>query len=355
MILSQQSYLPGEAYIFLIKAGIILYRSGCKSTYNIILNYNSVCHSLYMDKIVIVLKLNFILLRFLMGMKITENIKYLSLSACLAAIYSCSQEPSPLPTYLHLKPAQITYQPAAGSISQNIEDYWLYVGNDLLGVVPADNIIPVIGEGIHDISIQPGIRANGLRDNAYIYPFLEPYRSQVQLCACTDTLAIQPVFEYKPTAKFSFIEDFENSNRFTEDADQNLLTTAVTQSNVVAEGSYSLALNVDASNKVNAITSQDFYNDFASDGRDVYLEFNYKSDFSFLVGLEAKFSGGNAIEFAYGIYPSDTWKKMYINLTDLIYASKSEEGYRPVFNITHPGGSAGPGYLYLDNIKLVHY
>ena len=277
------------------------------------------------------------------------------ISICILCFYACNREKSDVPTYLNLLPAQFEIQANTGTSNQHIEDYWLYVGNELIGVFHPGQAAPVIGEDVKDLSVHAGIRINGLRDNAYIYPFFDNYRSQVDLCACADSIDIQPVFKYLPTAKFSFIDDFENDNKFTVDVDENPATSITLQGSVVNEGSYALALNVDSFNRVNAITTQAFYNDFASDGRDVYLEFHYKSDFNFLAGLEANTSGGKAYDLPFGIYASDVWKKMYINLKDLVVSSKAEYGYRVVFSVQHPGGNIRAGKLYLDNIKLVHY
>ncbi len=289
-------------------------------------------------------------------MKIIKKISYIFFGAFLLLSGSCNEDMSEIPTFILLKAPIIEPQPEAGSTSHNIEDYWLYVGNELVGVFSHNQSIPVIGTGIKDLSIQPGIRVNGLRDDAFIYPFLENYRSQVDLCSCGSTIDIQPVFKYKPTTKFSFIEDFEANNSFGEDLDQDPVTTCINQTDTVYEGSYSAVLNVTAANPINLTTTLEFYNDFASDGRDVYLEFNYKSNINFVVGLEANINGVHASELPFGIYRSDKWKKMYIDLTDLIAASKAEDGYRVVFSLQHPGTSLPtPGNLYIDNIKLVHY
>ncbi len=270
-------------------------------------------------------------------------------------IGGCSNEKSEIPTFLALKTPIIEFVPATGSTMQNIEDYWLYVGNDLLGVFSPGQIAPVIGEGMKDLSIHPGIRVNGIRDNAIIYPFLEPYRNSLGLCACGKVLDIQPLFKYKPTAKFSFIEDFESNNLFTEDLDGSNLTSATIQNAIVFEGDYSLVLNVDAINRDNQITTPLYYTDIPLDSRDVFLEFNYKSNLAFAVGLDANIFGANPV-YNYGIYLSPEWKKMYINLTDLIRDSNAEDGYRIAFKLVHPGSSfSEKGYLYLDNIKLVHY
>lgn len=289
-------------------------------------------------------------------MKIINKISYIISGAFLILLSSCNEDMSEIPTFLTLKAPIIEHQAGLGSTSHNVEDYWLYVGNELIGVFSQNQAAPVIGEGIKDLSIQPGIRVNGLRDEAYIYPFLETYRSQVDLCACGEAIDVQPTFKYKPTAKFSFIEDFESGNIFGTDLDENPSTTSIAQNDTVFEGSYSLLLNVNAEHTLNQTTSLEFYNDFASDGRDVFVEFNYKSNVNFLVGLEADINGVHAVELPFGIFKSDHWKKMYISLTDLVAASKADDGYRVVFQLQYPTGSTLPiGQLYLDNIKLVHY
>ena len=150
-------------------------------------------------------------------------------------------------------------------------------------------------------------------------------------------------------------KDFESNNSFTEDLDGSNLTSATIQNTNVFEGDYSLMLNVDEVNRDNQITTPLYYTDIPLDSRDVFLEFNYKSNLNFAVGLDAKILGADPV-YNFGIYLSPEWKKMYINLTDLIRESNAEDGYRIAFRLVHPGGSSTEkGFLYLDNIKLVHY
>ena len=49
-----------------------------------------------------------------------------------------------------------------------------------------------------------------------------------------------------------------------------------------------------------------------------FIEFNYKGDVPFYVGLQAILTGvaESTPYYLTGIYPSDTWKKFYLNVGD---------------------------------------
>lgn len=271
-------------------------------------------------------------------------------------VMGCNREESAIPTYFRFSPAEIVHVTGTGSTNQNIEDYWVYQGFDLIGVFDHKSTIPVIGEGKQEITIHPGIRVNGVRNDAYIYPFLAPYRTSIDLCACAQTIDIQPQFSYKPTAKFSFIEDFEGNHIFTSDLDGDAMTKIIVQTDSIFEGYHSGLLTVTKANQTNVIGTDEFYTDFAPDGRDVYIEINYKSNVPMAIGLEVNNHGLPYPVYHVGIFPSETWKKIYVNVTDLISAHRTNDGYRVLILAQHPGTNQPEvGRAYIDNIKLVHY
>lgn len=272
------------------------------------------------------------------------------------ALNSCVDE-GEWPSYLYLKPYGLNAQTGFGSTGQHIEDYWLYADNDLIGVFAPDRIAPVLETGAHDILIYPGIRVNGTRDNAHIYPFLEPYIEHKNLCGCGRADTIRPTFQYKSNVAFSFIADFENTNIFNLDRDKDPETNLSTQTHEVYEGNVSGQMSVTLEHPTNIVGTTEYFVDYKSEPREIYLELNYKSSAFFEVGLEfdgsIKYPSATSVV---GFYPTDTWKKVYINIAPYINDADAKGGCRIVlFSIYNISDSAETQNVWIDNIKMLHF
>ena len=97
------------------------------------------------------------------------------------------------------------------------------------------------------------------------------------------------------------------------------------------------------------------FTDIPANGTPVYLEIQYRNEVPFFIGL----SGRSALlpsykAFPLGLNPSDSWNKVYVNLTDILGAARLDEvriNLGAALPEGHPGGEA---YIWIDNIKLVH-
>ena len=86
-----------------------------------------------------------------------------------------------------------------------------------------------------------------------------------------------------------------------------------------------------------------------------YLEFRYKSEIEFSIGLLGiNLDGQSASRFFYLVRPSPDWNMLYINLTDELELS-GFQAYKILFRSLYPDDSTEPQYnIFLDNIKVVH-
>ena len=260
-----------------------------------------------------------------------------------------------LPTYFYLAGAPPPDGAPPGE--QRIEDYWIYLENKLLGVYHPGNYVPILGEGSRELAIYPGIRSNGMRDEAVIYPFLEDYRTTVDLCACNGRDSIFPRFRYKPATRFSFSSGFESENIFLIDYDPDEQTTLQVQSDSVFMGENTARLTVTREHPHNFVGTSTFYSDFDPNSREVFLELNYKSSAYLQVALDFRnsliYTGPQALV---NLYPSAEWKKLYISLAGLTNNANTNEGCRILLNAVYDlAGPLNTQNVFVDNIKLVHF
>lgn len=246
-----------------------------------------------------------------------------------------------------------------GSSSSNITDVWVSVDGQQLGANTMPALFPVILDEnfpTNSVRISAGIKDNGITNTRTIYPFYDSYIATVDLEAGKiDTF--RPTLHYPSNANIILVEDFENPNQpiFTVDEDGNPLTEMRTQMDEVFEGNYSGSVILDSANlDCTVATSVRYYNLRGISATSVYLEMDFKTNTPFQVGIIAHY-GGTDREVLYkgGVNTSDSWKKIYFNLTEDVYGSNATE-YSIIIRALKYASVADPE-IYVDNIKLVHF
>jgi hypothetical protein len=261
-----------------------------------------------------------------------------------------------VPAYLEIAPFSLSTANGEGSASENITEVWVFIDGAFLGVYDLPATVPVLKYGATEVRLDAGIKDNGISDTPEIYPFYESYTVNLDLEA-NKTEVIEPSIGYSSDTKFSFIEDFEDNRPriFTE-----VLTGDTELEQVqsgVFEGSYSgyFTLERDTRPVVEIATLTDF-SGLQEDGVYVYLEVNFKSDVPIVWGLSGEpFAGGGEVQYYEpGSLASDEWKKIYFNLSSLVFDADLES-YKIVFQALLTENSPDTAEVYLDNIKLVHF
>jgi len=123
---------------------------------------------------------------------------------------------------------------------------------------------------------------------------------------------------------------------------------------LVFEGNASgLILLSPEQSQVSSTTQEQLYN--LPQSGPIYLEFNYRCDNSFAVGLEA-IGGGNPQRTPIIVLnpTGEEWKKMYLDLAPLVFSTPTAFGYELTLDAILDLGEAS-GYVVVDNFKLVYY
>lgn len=268
----------------------------------------------------------------------------------------------PIPAYLYVTGFDLeTNATTEGTNSHKITDVWVSVDGNFLGAYTLPALIPVLETGEHAISLDAGIKDNGISATPEIYPFYQTYQVTVDL-AENETDTLRPVTRYKTGVKFSLIEPFESTNHQFRDIRNPAGATGIQISSEDAfEGDFSGLITLDSSQNKNyvEISSLDRFRDLMKDGVYVYLELNYKSQVPVIWGVTGHLDGGSSSTlYDPGFVPKEEWNKIYFNLSKMIFDGDFDE-YQVSFQAFIPVENGKPSLpvakIWLDNIKLVHF
>ena len=280
---------------------------------------------------------------------------YSFLLILLGLLFStCSKEKyeATLPTYITIESIVLTTDYAnEGSASSAISDAWVYVNDDLIGVYELPATFPVLREGNVELKVFAGIKDNGISASRARYTLLDPHVQQVDLIK-GETIKISPQFKYNSAVNFAWLEDFENvslSFLYTSGSD----TVINRQNTDVKEGSFSGSVVLTDDMDFFEATSI-AYSNIPRLATPVYLEMDFKTNEPLLVGIYH-----NQDAFAVvTLNTTETWKKIYINLTEMVSSRQSASDVKVFFGMldssADPFLTSSP-QVHIDNLKLVHY
>ncbi len=235
--------------------------------------------------------------------------------------------------------------------SVNITDAWITMEGQILGVFEIPCIIPVLNEGIYNINISPGIKANGIAGNRIKYPFYEIYQEEIEINNQSIT-QINPTTKYKTNTQIIY----ENEGGFEMIAEGNILeasvisdTAHIIQEEIVFQGNKSVAIYLDSINTYFDIRSSDAL----ELTQNTFLELNFKSNINFNVGLVI--INNSTIEQKQELiqlYATEEWRKIYLDLSPLISLGNSLSEFK-IYLDGNYSNSELKNAVYIDNIKLV--
>ena len=257
-----------------------------------------------------------------------------------------------IPTYIRIDSVTVKTDnyTKTGSTSSKITSAWVYANNSLVGVFDVPARVPILIDGNSIVTIAPGISINGLKDFQAVYPFYS-----------FDTFSVAPSpgniipraskVQYTDIAQFKWMEDFETGSKFQEinayiDEDTSLVR--VTESSKVFEGKASGYIYLNSAHTKSEIINID---DINITKGEAYLEINYKCSIPFEVGLQTTKSASIVYEYIAGAKATDTWKKLYIGLSD--FTSRNQGPiYHVMIKTVLPDGTT-EGFVSVDNLKVI--
>ncbi|MCX6198687.1 MAG: hypothetical protein NTY88_05635 [Bacteroidetes bacterium] len=265
-------------------------------------------------------------------------ILFLLFAAAICFSPSCNKMPNGgVPFYMRMDSAKVTF-PSVGD--NGIKDVWVEANSTNLGAYEMPCNFPVLATSTVRFVVSAGVYESGQSSVRVIYPFYQPDTFTIT-ATNANQYAHHPSFSYKTGATFPFPnETFSLASGFGAKM-QRIDTlgisfgriTAQTDSNVEAAQINTYALPFD---------------------RDVWLEFDYKSEVPFYTGFYGSYlSGASVVRFpVLFLTPRDNWTKIYLKLADQINAVRADK-YNLFFEALRPYGSAG-GSVSIDNVKLVY-
>ena len=257
---------------------------------------------------------------------------------------SCEKDDK-IPSYLKVNNVNLNYNQNFGSITENITDVWVYIEDNLQGVYEIPVEFPVLEEGIKNIRVKAGIKANGISSTRIQYPFYSSFLDTINLVK-DETIEIFPTFSYND-AFDAIIEDFENSGTTVDSTISSEIDFTIVNED---ENKYAFAEIV--SPLINfEIATQDLT--LPQQGAPVYLELDYKSSTEFLVGMYINYPQDVVKSELVWVTSKQDWNKIYINLTQTVSESIGAQSFKVFFNMRRNDPSSNEE-ISLDNIKVLY-
>ncbi|MFH1321947.1 MAG: hypothetical protein ABII90_15010 [Bacteroidota bacterium] len=281
---------------------------------------------------------------------------YISIALTVTGMNSCEiiNPEEDIPSYIKIEKIDLaTDSLTEGTSSHKIVDAWVYIDDKFLGAYELPVTFPVLAESDHELIVRAGIKVNGIAETRDKYPFFDFSTEDVTLTR-DSIISVNPVVRYYNTTIFEWMEDFEGPGttlETTANSDTTLhIVTAVTPDVL---GNKSAVIYLDNTNNFFECTTSGQY--ILPKGNPVFLELNYKCNITFIVGL-FKNNSSQTVQLSPSLYinPSESWNKIYVNLTNQVKAQTDAINYEVYFAVTKNASVEYPE-VYLDNIKLVHY
>lgn len=262
----------------------------------------------------------------------------------------------PIPSYIHIPKIDITYPSsfALGDSTSKITDAWVYVDDNPVGCYQLPATFPVLYNGNRTILVRPGIKVDGIAGIRSPYNYYKSYTTTANLQP-GEVTNINPATTYTAYANFNFMEAFEGVGAKIDSSDGS---TSIIQrfyapnSNIAYGTSCGVAYITADKNFFECVSSESYA--LPKSYHDVFLEFDYKSSATFLVGVIAQppyYLKTSALT----INPSANWNKIYVYLTDAITSSPSASQFKIFFGMQDVSLSGTDTLsLMLDNIRLVY-
>lgn len=284
---------------------------------------------------------------------------YLLLVFSLGILLSACLKNNPDPAWLEINEWTLLSNPdligVEGELTHNFTEAAVYINDENIGIFEVPFKIPILKSGNVNIKIYPVIKNNGISATKKIYPFVTVFEINETLTE-NQTLTINPTTKYNSLTNF-WIEDFEGS-AIHIDTDPTSKTSMITGNDpiILTWGNNYGRVNLDAVDSTWIAYVHDDLN--LPKGQEVYLELNYYNTNSVTTGLIA--IGPN------GIIPnpyirlnsqnssSVKWKKIYIDLREIVSNSANAAYFKPSFQAYLDNGNT-QGEIILDNIKVVHF
>lgn len=242
----------------------------------------------------------------------------------------------------------VTPKVGQGSGSHRITDLWLYVNGQFQGAYPYDHAMPIISNGYNaHIDLYAGIRNDGLSSRRTYWKCYAPVSFDTLAPAGTD-ISRDINFKYSDAVTFAWVEGFNTTTGYSIKKTSGSDTTFKVITGDEAFEDRSIVVGLSGNAKLAQIESSQTFT-LPSANAEVYIEFNYKCDAEFSVGL---IDDANTMRSVILLSPISKWNKTYISLADAINRSESSH-FKVYFRMVKNDNTVNTAF-FLDNLKIVY-
>jgi len=258
-----------------------------------------------------------------------------------------------VPGYLSIDSITVTTDYALqGSASHNVTDAWVYVDGELIGTFEMPAKFPVLQNGVHKVTIMPGIKKNGIASTRAVYDFYAPitFNKKFGIDSVTRLNTLRTT--YAPNSNFLWKEDFEGTAIKLDTTNRSTVPVKLTPegSPLTIEGLHSAMMITDS---VHDFAEAESHDAFVIPLSPVYLELNYNINTVITVGviLTGPYVFVQSPVVNLNITNNKS-KKIYIDLSPALNSVVGSDHFRVYFN-GFKDKSLKQGVIILDNIKVV--
>ena len=257
-----------------------------------------------------------------------------------------------IPAFLCIDTIGLAPSASEGNVFHNITDAWVFENEQLIGVFEIPAMVPILKNGDANIRIRPGIKLNGQAGVRGVYLFAEDYVGTVTLAPDSVT-CVNPILPFKDFTTVPWKEDFD------ENAGISLLTTDISEADIVtvqgeeAFDGKTAVFRLPAGSSLFECRSSEWH-ELPSGGASVILEFTYKCNHPFRVGVFSDVPGGTIQAAVIELIATDEWNHIYVNLSGVTSEFFTASGFRPFFGFVRSGDFEDEINVYIDNIRLIY-
>jgi len=274
-------------------------------------------------------------------------------TALLSACNEDNLEPG-IPAFIHVEYFNLqTNYSQQGTNSHKITDVWVFADDQTIGVFELPATIPILKNGRGKLRLEAGIKLNGIKTTRVNNPFFEPFILESYNYIPDTIVIMNPTVTYRPQNVYVWMEDFESGSISID------TTRLLSKANIVLsppgaafEGNASGWIELTKENNIFEAATFELF-ELPTSGKPVFLEMNYKNEYTFSVGIFSQSSTQIIKKEIIYLSPQANWNKIYINLTEKLTESQNAINFKVFFRTVLPTDMESAN-IYLDNIKLMY-
>jgi hypothetical protein len=280
--------------------------------------------------------------------------KLFAFLAVLCLFLGCSKDLHvQIPSYIQIDSYKTKVTGTQGTSNQNFTDMLVYANGQTYGIYPLGAKIPVLTSGPTSFIIRGVVRMNGIDILRSDYEVMKGCDTVINVTPGQVTHVV-PVFEYFSAAQFPWIDGLDGTGLDSCSGGNSCGTLVASYTGhpdpatSYSPGYSGNCLALRPNDSLYASVQSKYAINLPAGGVGVYMELNYQSNVIIQVYISAP--GGTQTDCG-GIYPSATWQKMYLNLTEQVSSLQSQTGYIIYFVATYDGNPNDQALI--DDIKIV--